>query len=167
MQGFLAVLSPTTLGFITVICILALYFQIKFDRRTADLGPTLLTTTGIFGTFVGISIGLYQFDTGNVEASIPALLEGLKTAFFASVFGVGFAILLKLREFLFGTGRKDESAATPDEVTAADLVSQLREIQNALIGADDGSLISQMKLGRQDGSDSLTTLRSIQKSLSG
>jgi hypothetical protein len=167
MQGFFGVLSPVTLGFIIVISVAGLIFQVRFNRKTAELGPTLLTTTGIFGTFVGIALGLYHFDTSNVEASIPALLEGLKTAFFASVFGVGFAITLKLREFAFGTGTSDETAATSDDVSGADLIRHLLEIRVALNGPDDGSLISQMKLTRQDGKEQLETLRSLQRSLSG
>ena len=167
MQNFLASLSPVTLGFVVAICVMGLVFQFRFNRRTADLGPSLLTTTGIFGTFVGIALGLYHFDTSSVEASIPALLEGLKTAFFASVFGVGFAISLKFREFVAGTGKQDETASASDDVSGADLVRHLRDIRTALTGADDGSLISQMKLARQDGAERLETLRSLQRSLSG
>ena len=165
MQDFLASLNQVTLGFIVSICVMGLVFHVRFNRRTADLGPTLLTTTGIFGTFVGIALGLYHFDTSSVEASIPALLDGLKTAFFASVFGVGLAISLKLREFVAGTGKQDGSAS--DEVSGADLIRHLRDIRTALTGADDGSLISQMKLARQDGTERLETLRALQRSLSG
>ncbi|WP_166484973.1 hypothetical protein [Nitrosomonas eutropha] len=43
--------------------------------------PTILTTTGIFATFFGIALGLADFDAANIQASIPALLAGLKTAF--------------------------------------------------------------------------------------
>ena len=165
MQNILAILSPVTLGFVVAICVMGLLFQFRFNRRTADLGPSLLTTTGILGTFVGIALGLYHFDTSSVEASIPALLEGLKTAFFASVFGVGFAISLKFREFVAGTGKQDESAS--DDVSGADLLRHLQDIRTALTGADDGSLISQMKLARQDGAERLAALRSLQRSLSG
>lgn len=33
--------------------------------------PTLLTTAGIFGTFLGIVMGLLDFNQNNIEASIP------------------------------------------------------------------------------------------------
>jgi hypothetical protein len=76
--------------------------------------PTILTTTGIFFTFLGIALGLAHFDTENIQASIPALLGGLKTAFWASVAGVGGALTIKFRHFFFGVKHpKSVSAATP------------------------------------------------------
>lgn len=35
---------------------------------------SILTVIGIFGTFLGIFIGLLAFDIGNIEGSIPGLL---------------------------------------------------------------------------------------------
>lgn len=56
----------------------------------------LIVTTGIFGTFLGIYLGLQDFDTQNIEASVPPLLEGMKTAFLTSVFGMGSSIGITL-----------------------------------------------------------------------
>ena len=58
--------------------------------------PSLLTSLGIFGTFVGIVYGLYDFDAYKIDESIPVLLEGLKTAFYTSIVGMFFAIAFKL-----------------------------------------------------------------------
>ncbi|WP_018875568.1 hypothetical protein [Thioalkalivibrio sp. ALE31] len=58
--------------------------------------PTLLTTLGILGTFLGVAIGLLDFDAGRVEASIPALLEGLKLAFVTSIVGILLAAVLRI-----------------------------------------------------------------------
>ena len=46
-----------------------------------DSIPTVFTTLGILGTFVGIYFGLRQFYVKNITGSIPTLLDGLKTAF--------------------------------------------------------------------------------------
>ncbi len=70
-----------TSGFIVVILSLALLFHIRFTEKTVVAGPTILTTTGIFATFVGIAIGLSGFDVAHIQESVPALLSGLKTAF--------------------------------------------------------------------------------------
>ena len=43
---------------------------------------------GVLGTFAGITIGLLYFDTEDLDASIPILLSGLKTAFFTSLAGM-------------------------------------------------------------------------------
>lgn len=56
---------------------------------------SILTAFGVFGTFLGIFIGLQAFDINEIEESIPGLLEGLKLAFLTSLVGIGQAILLK------------------------------------------------------------------------
>jgi septation ring formation regulator EzrA len=58
--------------------------------------PTLLTTLGILGTFLGIAIGLLQFDVHQVEYSIPILLDGLKLAFITSIMGIFLGICLRV-----------------------------------------------------------------------
>lgn len=97
-----------------------LMFNVVYNEKAVAFGPTILTTLGIFATFLGIALGLSEFDASNIQASVPALLGGLKTAFWASVAGVGGALLLKFRHQFFdravveGTGEKGE-------VTGADL----------------------------------------------
>lgn len=58
--------------------------------------PTLLTTLGILGTFLGIAIGLLEFDASQVEYSIPLLLDGLKLAFVTSIVGILLSAALRL-----------------------------------------------------------------------
>ena len=60
------------------------------------VSPSLLTTMGILGTFVGIYMGLQEFNISNIDASIPKLLGGLKVAFTTSIIGIVGAILLKI-----------------------------------------------------------------------
>lgn len=45
---------------------------------------------GILGTFIGIIIGLLNFNTESIDTSIPVLLGGLKTAFITSIVGMFF-----------------------------------------------------------------------------
>ena len=86
---------PITLISILLVLLLWVFLHLTYNERTLEFGPTILTTTGIFFTFFGIAIGLKEFDVSNIQASVPALLGGLKTAFWASVFGVGGALTLK------------------------------------------------------------------------
>ncbi|OHX64511.1 hypothetical protein NH26_23325 [Flammeovirga pacifica] len=53
-----------------------------------DSIPSVFTTIGVLGTFVGIYFGLRGFDVNDITGSIPSLLEGLKTAFTTSIFGI-------------------------------------------------------------------------------
>ncbi len=151
MGDFLASLSPVSYVFIATILAIWAIFNVRYSPRVVELGPTILTTIGIFGTFLGVALGLAHFDTSNVQASVPALLAGLKTAFWASVFGVGAAVQIKLREFYLGTGTADQAGETADR----NPVELLADIRNALAGPGEGSLLSQMKLARQDTNDRL------------
>jgi hypothetical protein len=57
---------------------------LKYNEHTVHEGPSIFTTAGIFFTFLGIAEGLYEFDPKKIDASIPALLDGLKTAFWST-----------------------------------------------------------------------------------
>jgi hypothetical protein len=118
--------------------------------------PSIFTTAGIFFTFLGIAEGLYEFNPQNIDASIPALLDGLKTAFIASVVGVGAALSIKIRYAVLGVKRSDQ--ARLEGASVDDLYSQLLGIQQSLVGSDDSTLISQLKLNRQDTNDRLEAL---------
>lgn len=135
----------------------------RFSEKTTIYGPTILTTTGIFATFVGIALGLNDFDTQNIQASVPALLGGLKTAFWASVVGVGGALTLKFRHYFGGNTLAYEAGTGADgDVTAEDLAKLLKGIQQALVGDDESTLVTQLKLTRTDTNDRLDALKKAQ-----
>ena len=57
-------------------------------RRWIEQLPSLISTLGVLGTFLGITIGLLAFNEGDLTQSIPELLNGMKTAFFTSLAGM-------------------------------------------------------------------------------
>lgn len=63
---------------------------------------------GVLGTFWGISIGLSQFNTSNIEASIPQLLSGMKFAFVTSIIGMASSLIIKITNVLINLLNKDE-----------------------------------------------------------
>lgn len=135
---------------------------LKFTPKTVAHGPTIFTTCGIFATFLGIALGLLDFKVDNVQGSIPKLLDGLKMAFWASVFGVGIALTFKTRFAIWGVPSKKRE----DEIIGAtidDLFNQMKAVQMAIIGNDDSTLLSQMKLTRQDTNDRLDALKRSQE----
>lgn len=88
--------------FIAINLSLTVYFTcFRFNRFAVQHGPEILTTVGIFGCFLGIALALLHFDSAKVSSSVPHLLEGVKTAFWASVSGV-----LALYVFVFGITNK-------------------------------------------------------------
>ena len=57
--------------------------------------PGVMTGLGILGTFIGLSFGLQNFNTGSASAitdSIPQLMNGIKIAFHTSIYGMFFGI---------------------------------------------------------------------------
>lgn len=64
-------------------------------RLWAQQAPASLTSLGMLGTFVGIFLGLLDFNVFAIDASVPALLAGLKLAFATSILGLAAALLFK------------------------------------------------------------------------
>lgn len=151
----LPLLTQYAVIFLCVAGVIVHFFA--YNEKTAHDGPTLFTTAGIFFTFVGIAEGLFGFDVNNIEASIPGLLSGLKTAFFASVIGVFIALSLKIRLLLFGVA--EGSHRRSEGATVDDLVDQITALHESVAGSGDRSLISEIKLQRQDNNDRLDALR--------
>jgi|GEM_PF-2697008 len=88
-------------GSILAIIMIALAFQDYRTFRKKEIPhedyKSSIIGIGIFGTFFGIIAGLWDFDnssTAAIERSVPLLLEGLKTAFLTSLFGMGLTTFL-------------------------------------------------------------------------
>lgn len=161
LTTFFSSLPVETQFFVVAIVLIAALLHTSFNAKSASQGPTILTTTGIFATFLGIAMGLQRFDVHDIQSSVPQLLIGLKTAFWASVAGVGGALTLKGRDLLFG--HKVTNIGKPtDDVSGADVLEGLRTITRALVGAEEASLLTQFKLARQDTNDRLDPLKNAQ-----
>ena len=158
-SGFTEILrDPLTLFFIVVILSSTLYLLVfKYDRYAAIHGPEILTTMGIFGCFVGIAVALLNFDPTDVRNSVPQLLNGVKTAFWASVCGVFGALAIKLRQ-RFGA-EPVQSSSDSRNASLDDVVSSIGLLRKSIAGENDSSLISQIKLMRQEQNDNATNLR--------
>ncbi|PJE79517.1 Chromosome partition protein Smc [invertebrate metagenome] len=127
-------LTDIFLGVIFICFVVAIICKI-LDKLPAftTYTPTLLTSLGILGTFMGIVAGLLSFDTAHIDQSISPLLEGLKTAFITSLAGMLSSIIYKL---LVATGifsrKTQDNGPSTDDVTAADLYSVMQEQQQGI-----------------------------------
>ncbi len=114
----------TELFIYAILVVFAIAVFQGFTRRHGrflEIAPNLLTSLGILGTFVGIVIGLLDFDTANIDASISNLLEGLKTAFITSLAGMSASIAFKgLDAWKFAPMR--EETPSNEDVTAGHLL---------------------------------------------
>jgi len=128
-------------------------------RPFSELAPGLVVTLGIFGTFVGIYLGLINFDPKQIGKSIPELLEGLKTAFITSIVAMACTIILKWTYSAYDKRELEKSKATTTEpikiMMSMDSNLQLiNEVLNKVFRSDEEySLISQLKILRADIND--------------
>jgi hypothetical protein len=148
MYDILKSLPATTITFILFIAFLTIFFQVRYNTRDLYYGPIILTMLGILGCFFGIAVGLFHFDTTNIQNSVPSLLDGIKTSFWASIAGIVGALTVKARCQILGP-----PVVTDEELQGAtieDLARLLRSLQESLAGKEDSTLLSQIKLFRQE-----------------
>jgi len=133
----------------------------NIHNKFREYAPTLMGALGILGTFIGIIIGLLNFNTESIDTSIPVLLGGLKTAFVTSIVGMFFAILFNgLDAFFFANKRRLLEANIPASVTPEHIHQELKEQNKHLVklisgmsGSEEGSIVAQIKLLRNEISD--------------
>ena len=110
----------------------------------AKMAPTTLTTLGIIGTFFGLYFALKNFDSKNINDSIPALLEGIKTKFLVSLVGIFLSLILKL---IFNFQNKSQNIK--ENVNLSDIYSLLHSIHEQSKGASQRQIDS-LDLLRRD-----------------
>lgn len=70
--------------------------EIRINQRLMNSGSGLLVGLGLLGTFIGLTIGVMDFDSTSTEAiqnSINELLNGMGTAFATSLVGMACSLL--------------------------------------------------------------------------
>jgi hypothetical protein len=94
---------------------------------------------------VGIALGLLHFDTTNIQDSVPSLLDGIKTSFWASIAGIVGALTIKARFQILGPPRLNHG-----ERSQGATIDDLARLLHLLAGEEDSTLLSQVKLLRQE-----------------
>ena len=92
------------------------------NKEKRNFYINLLPILGVIGTFLGICLGLANFDSTEIESSVPQLLQGLKTAFWTSFIGTSWAVFLNIR---YSSKDKEEN----DEEEVSLLKLQIEELQ--------------------------------------
>ncbi len=174
-------LTIVVCGLITIIALFSVFFRAYscFKKKPigplTSLAPGAVISLGILGTFLGIYLGLRNFDTLNINTSIPSLLEGLKTAFITSLFGMSFSLIIK---YIYGIcdkiAIKSDPSAIDDPIVILKQISshitslstELNSISTTILRCfqsdEEFSFISQLKIIRTDIND---LKREITKSL--
>ena len=115
-----------------------------------DVIPSVFPTLGIFCTALGITIGIWNFDTTDIQGSIPQLLGGLKLAFIATMAGIiGLIVFQKWNALI--QKEIEESPNRPvkhtDELAAINALSQnIIEFKESLIDSIEKNLEDKVAL---------------------
>jgi biopolymer transport protein ExbB/TolQ len=162
------------LGTISFICyaLIAVVFvwglrDIK-NKKNANLQAGLSAGLGMLGTFIGISLGLDGFDENNITASIPILLDGMKTAFWTSVWGMISNISLKAISNIF-RHKDDPKTGENDAETVISLLKDMvkngqensglmKNIEKSISGDGDSTLLTNIIRLRTNIQDNLSEL---------
>lgn len=161
-------------SFTTIFILIKAMSAVKQGRRgkQVEIAPTLMTSMGILGTFVGIVIGLFAFDPTQIDESIKGLLGGLRTAFFTSVIGMSCAMYFKWWEARQTV--TSSANAIPESIGPKDIYVVLRKKQEltsllvqAIGGTEENSLIGQFKLLRTEFGDFRNSHQRAQQAFEG
>lgn len=155
--------------------------ELKKNRKWVEQLPSLISTLGVIGTFVGITIGLMGFDEKNVADSIPQLLGGLKMAFFTSLLGMVGSLILSRRinrayDKIDGGNEMNEAAKlvvtaikelqANNEQNFKDLIAANDKSRKAMVEAlQSGSLKEYIEQMADDLEQTNSILNGIQQSL--
>lgn len=124
------------------------------NPKKAEKLAQAVVILGILGTFIGVAIGLYNFNVDDIDKSLPLLLEGLKTAFITSI--IGQIVSLVLNNFV--KSPKLEGEIARNEIDMADLLSALKKIEKSISGDGETTLITQIQKLRTTNHDDLNDL---------
>lgn len=88
--------------------------DIHIHKRLLEMVPDIFTSLGILGTFIGLVLGLKDFqpnDYATMTTSVASLVEGIKVAFLTSIYGIAFSIT-------YTYGMKTEYTAMSEKLQA-------------------------------------------------
>ena len=118
---------------------------------------SIVTIVGVFGTFLGVFIGLQDFqpDPDKIQKSIEELLRGLRLAFSTSIFGILSAIILKGCALWYQTRNPHEDPGLKAIAQTDDI---LKSIKAALSGPNDETVLTQLQTVKRNIESSNTQL---------
>jgi len=129
----------------------------KFNPYLYNSIPSVFTTLGVLGTFSGIFFGLQKFDVGNINESIPMLLEGMKTAFLTSIVGIVLSLIFRpIGQNVLRAIELNEPPKQTNELSALSEIANIlratkvetkenfEKLNTALIGETDTSVSTQL-----------------------
>ena len=115
-----------------------------------------IVSLGVLGTFIGIFMGLQDFNPNNMKESIDTILVGLKTAFFTSITGMGVALILSIIQKL--SPQNHTTSQKTDQSLLEEISSKLNLLNN---DNNTQKIVESIEKFRQQSSQSNQALISI------
>ena len=116
---------------INLIIVIAIFILAMLDLFLKKDLKSQIVSLGVLGTFLGIFMGLQNFNPDDMKNSIDTILVGLKTAFFTSIVGMGTALILAIIQKL----SKKESK----QVGTEEILAEISQKLNALPTLDNSN----------------------------
>ena len=128
--------------------------------------PSILSTVGVLGTFFGIWLGLQDFDVTAIDSSVPTLLEGLKTAFVTSLWGMALSVVFRICSNVAPVKAGDAGSALAALTTLIEEQRRTREVseqgfeamRQAIAGDGESALSTQVSKLRTELRDEVVGL---------
>ena len=139
------------ISFFVGLMVLAVVWFWRIRDQHVNVIASIVTVIGVLGTFAGIAWGLLNFDTSDIEASVPKLLDGLRVAFLTSIAGILGSIGLKWSNL---NKQKKQSGADDPPIGAT--IDTLAQLLHQLLTSQE-----------EEGKETKAALQSIERSLTG
>ncbi len=113
---------------------------------------------GILGTFIGIAVGLFHLDFGNLQEGIPVLIQYLAYGFIASIAGFGVSLAVKHTN-IYGIKDGEDLKDVSDKDLLLEIRDELRKVNINLSGEGETTLVTQIQKMRTSTADKLDELK--------
>ena len=131
--------------------------------------PRTAATFGVLGTFIGIAVGLFLFDSNNIQGSIEKLLGGMESAFVTSIIGMGMSLYFKNFQF---NAQKNSKTVINSDANISDLIQYLQKsdaeknnflkaLNDSLVGDGEYTVVGQIKMIRFDINEKFKSVEKI------
>ncbi|WP_339813090.1 MotA/TolQ/ExbB proton channel family protein [uncultured Imperialibacter sp.] len=110
--------------------------------------PQIFITLGLLGTFMGIAYGLINFDTSPdlIKDSIGDLLDGLKTAFYTSIYGIVLNLIFgNIVKYKMHAGHAREPEFESEMAELNKMNDHLASLSANLANSIDNAIVESLK----------------------
>ena len=161
-MNFIHILISALSDTINLVFVIIIFILAGIDILAKKDLKSQIVSIGVLGTFVGIFIGLQDFNPEDMKNSINHILDGLKTAFFTSIVGMTTAILISIFQRVFNQNIDDEKN---DERILLEISQKLNALEKLDNTNNTDKIIGELERLRTIQTDARNETEKISKSI--